>query len=410
MTRIPDQDPAVPLDAQPSPDPPDAFAVIVVGAGPAGAAAAYVAARSGLEVLLIDKADFPREKLCGGGLTERCRRGYQSIFGQSLSAEVAGASDHMAFFMAGAVLARMDGGLSLTMRRTFDAHLVQLATAAGARTLLGDGVDAIDERRRTVRLKSGRLLRYGHLIGCDGVSSGVAKALFGRAFDPAAIGFGLEVEVPRADMPNQNQDVEIDFGAADWGYGWVFPKAATFTIGVGGVHRRNPDMKARLAAYLSAKALDPGRYKVKGQYLPFGDPRPAPGRGRVLLCGDAAGFVDPITGEGIGYALESGAAAGLAIAGAMAADQPDRAFSDYLAATVPIRRAMRQARGWRLLIFPSRARGLFAKAFRRATIMRQGYLEIMSGTKNYDDLWGVAARQIGRSLGRRIGLRRGTEL
>jgi len=380
------------------------FAVIVVGGGPAGAAAAHAAAAAGLEVCLIDKAAFPREKLCGGGLTERCRRLYETQFGQSLPAEIAGPCDQMAFFMAGAPLSTMDGRLSLTMRRVFDAHLVEAARAAGATTVLGDGVETIDVAARRVRLKSGRTLAYGHLIGCDGVSSGVAKALFGRAFDPAAIGFGLEIEAPRADLPDQPEQVEIDFGAATWGYGWVFPKAETFTIGVGGVHRRNPDMKARLAAYLRSKGLEPGRYKVKGQYLPFGDGRPAPGRGRVLLCGDAAGFVDPITGEGIGYALESGAAAGAAIARAVAAERPDTAFALYLDAVAPIRRAMRQARGWRLLIFPSRLRGLFARLFRRAGIVRQGYLEIMNGTKDYGDLWGVIGRQIGRSLGRRLGL------
>jgi geranylgeranyl reductase family protein len=382
---------------------PETFAVIVVGGGPAGAAAAHAAARAGLDVCLIDKAAFPREKLCGGGLTERCRRSYEALFGQGVPAELALTCDRMAFFQARTPLSRMDGRLTLTLRRTFDAHLVGMAQAAGSKTLLADGVEAIDIAARTVRLKSGRELRYDYLVGCDGVSSGVAKALFGQAFDRATIGFGLEVEVPRADMPGQAEEVEIDFGAARWGYGWVFPKAETFTIGVGGMHSRNPDLKARLAAYLASKGLEAERYKVKGQYLPWGDKRPTPGRGRVLLCGDAAGFVDPITGEGIGYALDSGAAAGAAIARAVAAGRPDEALAQYLAAVAPIRRSMRQARGWRVLIYPRLALGLFSKVFPRARIVREGYLEIMAGTKEYGDLWGVMAQQIGRSLGRRLG-------
>ena len=230
----------------------------------------------------------------------------------------------------------------------------------------------------------------------------MARRLYGAAFDPAAIGFGLEVEVPRADLPHGSEDVEIDFGRADWGYGWVFPKLHTFTIGVGGVHRRNPDLKARLAAYLTAKGLDPAKYKVKGQYLPFGRCREQPGRGRILLAGDAAGFVDPITGEGIGYAIESGAAAGAAIAQAVAAGRPDDAYPAYARATRPVRAAMRQARGWRLLIFSRFAKGLFAKAFGRARILRQGYLDIMAGAKDYDDLWGLMAAEAGRALGRRV--------
>jgi geranylgeranyl reductase family protein len=383
----------------------DAFDVIVIGGGPAGAAAAFTVARAGLAVCLVDRANFPRDKLCGGGLTERCRREFESVFSQNLPSSIVRASGQMIFLRAGEILSRMEGRLYLTMRRAFDAHMVGLAQAAGAVAVLGDGVEAIDQQARTIRLKSGRALGFGHLAGADGASSMVAKHLFGAAFDPRAIGFGLEVEVPRADLPELANDVELDFGAADWGYGWVFPKRETLTIGVGGVHRHNPDLRLRLNNYLAAKGLDPARYKVKGQYLPFGGSRPPPGRGRVLLCGDAAGFVDPITGEGIGYAIESGAAAGRAIAQAVADGRPDAALAYYLKATAPIRRSLRQARGWRLLIFPVWARGLFAKGLARARILREGYLEIMAGTKGYDDLWGMMARQIAGTMKRRLGLR-----
>ncbi len=238
------------------------------------------------------------------------------------------------------------------------------------------------------------------MIGADGVSSLVARALFGRAFDPARIGFGLEVEVPRGDLPAWDDAIEIDFAAATWGYGWVFPKAASLTIGVGGVHGRNPDMRARLFAYLAQKGLDPTRYRVKGQFLPFGDPRPAPGRGRVLLAGDAAGFVDPITGEGIGYAMESGAAAARAVAEAAAAGAPNSAFPRYRRAVAPIFRAIRQARGWRLLIFPDRMKPLFSRAFGRAGALRRGYLDIMAGTREYEDLWGLMAAELATVPGR----------
>ncbi len=387
----------------PKPDAfPEYYDVVVAGGGPAGSAAAFTAASADLKVCLVDKAVFPREKLCGGGLTDRCRATFEAVFGRPLPAEIVGDLHHMAFFMAGTRLSRMEGRLGLTMRRAFDAHMVDLAREAGATTRLGDAVDVLDEAARTVTLKSGRVLAYGHLIAADGVSSGIARQMFGAAFDPAAIGFGLEVEVPRADLPGCPEDVEIDFGRADWGYGWVFPKADTFTIGVGGVHRRNPDMKAKLAAYLTDKGLDPAAYKVKGQYLPFGQCRPSPGRGRVLLCGDAAGFVDPITGEGIGYAMESGAAASAAIAQAVAAGRPGGAFADYALATLPIRRSMGQARGWRRLIFSGWAKPLFGKAFGRARLLRQGYLDIMAGVRGYEDLAGLMATEARQALGRRL--------
>ena len=392
------------IDGADAAAPVEAFDLVVAGGGPAGASAAYAAARAGLRVALVDKAAFPREKLCGGGLTDRCRGLFEAVYGQAWPAEIVGASANFTFAMAGAPLSRMEGysRLGMTLRRAFDAHMVGLAVAAGAIPCLGDGADAIDLAARLVTLKSGRRLGYSHLIGADGVNSVVARTLFGRAFDPARIGFGLEVEVPRGDLPAWDDAIEIDFGAAVWGYGWVFPKAASLTIGVGGVHSLNADMRQRLAAYLAQKGLDPARYRVKGQFLPFGDPRPAPGRGRVLLAGDAAGFVDPITGEGIGYAIESGAAAGRAVAEAVAAGAPDSAFSRYRRAVRPIFRAIGQARGWRLLIFPDRMKPLFARAFRRAGALRRGYLDIMAGSREYDDLWGLMAAELATVPGRLI--------
>ena len=390
----------------------DRFDVVVIGGGPAGAAAAYTAAKAGLGVALVDKAAFPREKLCGGGLTDRCRGLYETVFGQAWPDDIVGASGPFTFAMGGAPLTQMEGysRLGMTMRRAFDAHMVGLAVAAGAEPLLGDGAATIDPVARVVTLKSGRGIHFGHLIGADGVNSLAARALFGRAFNPARIGFGLEVEVPRADLPSWGEAIEIDFAAATWGYGWVFPKAASLTIGVGGVHGRNPDMRERLFTYLAQKGLDPARYRVKGQFLPFGDPRPAPGRGRILLAGDAAGFVDPITGEGIGYAMESGAAAARAIIEAVGAGAPETAFPRYRRAVAPIFRAIRQARGWRLLIFPDGMKPLFSRAFKRAEALRRGYLDIMAGHREYDDLWGLMAAELatvpGR-LARRVVGRRG---
>ncbi|QLQ19924.1 MAG: hypothetical protein HZT43_16740 [Exiguobacterium profundum] len=88
-------------------------------------------------------------------------------------------------------------------------------------------------------LEDGTALSARALIGADGVNSAVAKALFGRAFDPAGIGFALETEVPGPPAAA----AELDLAAAAWGYGWAFPKAGGTTVGVGGVAGRNPDLR-----------------------------------------------------------------------------------------------------------------------------------------------------------------------
>jgi len=133
--------------------------------------------------------------------------------------------------------------------------------------MLGDGVQTIDPIRSIVTLATGEVIRYRVLIGSDGVKSIVARTIFGSSFNPKTIGFGLEVEVPREALLNQSNTVEIDFGVAIWGYGWVFPKKDTFTIGVGGIHRFNPDLRERLTAYLELKGLRAENFKVKGQYI-----------------------------------------------------------------------------------------------------------------------------------------------
>ena len=122
---------------------------------------------------------------------------------------------------------------------------------------------------------------------------------------------------------NADRPLRIDFGAAHWGYGWDFPKSGSSTIGIGGVLSRNEDMKGAMAAYLDLLGQDPTQ-PVKGHHLPFGDFRRRPGRGAVLLAGDAAGLVDPITGEGIAYALKSGQLAAQAAVQALAEDAPRR--------------------------------------------------------------------------------------
>jgi menaquinone-9 beta-reductase len=380
------------------------FDAVVIGGGPAGSAAAHTLATAGRRVCIIDKARFPREKLCGGLVTPRSKSTFEAIFGGTWKDELFNSSRNIEFFADGQFLAPQEAKLPLffTMRFSFDDYLLGLAREAGAVTMLGETIETIDLDRSVVKLQSGEEVRFRFLIGADGVNSLVAKTLFGTSFNQHTIGFGLEVEVPRERLPSQADTVEIDFGAAHWGYGWVFPKARTFTIGVGGIHRLNPDLRARLDAYLRHKQLDSHDFKVKGQYIPFGDYRKQPGAGNVLLCGDAAGTVDPITGEGIAFAMQSGAAAGRAVVKAcsgLATADALRAYCDDYRAIVS---SIRQANFWRRFIFPKFLQRPFAWAFADAGTLQRGYLDILAGTREYNDLPGLFVVQAGKAL-RKLG-------
>lgn len=376
------------------------FDLLIIGAGPAGSAAAVAALRAGLRVAVVDKAEFPRAKLCGGLFTGRSRRYYEEIFGENLDTTLFEPRRRIAFHLDGAPLGNSEETLPmyLTMRWDMDSRLFDRARAAGAADYSARRVAAIATDRRQVTLADGEVLDYRVLIGADGVQSIVARALFGRAFDPDRIGFALEVEAP----PEPGSDlVRIDFDAAEWGYGWRFPKRGSTTIGIGGLQARNVDMKDRLARY-RANLDDDSTPKVKGHFLPFGDYRRVPGRGNVLLVGDAAGFVDPITGEGIAYALRSGQRAAEAAARAIAAGRPERAYRHYKRAVRPIQTSLRLACLLRPLVFSARLRPFFRRAFEGSRTVKHAYLSMLSGQIEYPRLMWLIARRMPPAIWRRL--------
>lgn len=334
---------------------------------------------------LIDRAVFPRDKLCGGLLTGRSRRAINAIFQTDLPQDLALVRDCASFHLASGPLATLTDvpPMALTMRRDFDGWLREQALAAGALDFGGQGLRDIDTDARSLTLASGDTLRFGAMIGADGVKSPTARALFGRAFDPARIGFALEIEAPPSDAP-----LRIDLDAAHWGYGWSFPKAHSTTIGIGGWQARNPDLKSQMAAYLARLGLDPGAHRIKGHHLPFGDFRRQPGRGAVVLAGDAAGLVDPITGEGIAYALESGALAARAAVAALARGKPDSALTIYLDSLRPALRELAHARRLRLLMFHPATAPTFHRGFARSRQMTRDFMHLLAGDIGYPQVMG----------------------
>lgn len=380
--------------------------IAVIGAGPAGAAAARRACALGLTVALIDKATFPRNKLCGGLVTGRCAGQLKDVFGLDIDPQLFDTRRNFEFHMQGKPLGGLEDvpPLHLTMRWDFDLLLCHEAVQAGALDYTGQRIGHLELQANRIALQSGEQIDYTALIGADGVQSIVAKALFGRSFDPARVGFALEVEAP-SEGPDPTTPIRIDFGAARWGYGWSFPKRGSTTIGLGGLHAPNPDMAAHLAAYLDQLGTGQG-IRVKGHFLPFGEAKPRPGRGNVLLAGDAAGLVDPITGEGIGHAIASGRMAAEAAARALREGQPGLATRYHRAATRPIRVAIGQARMLRPLIFAPRLQPFFARTFTASRSLKRDYMRLLSGETEYPALLAQVAARLPRAAWRHIRSRR----
>lgn len=389
------------------------FDLIILGSGPAGSAAATVAARAGLRVALLDKSAFPRDKLCGGAVSGRCVRYLHTIVGQPVTPGLFRTLTRLRLSHAGEGLGLIKDAppLHMTMRRDFDTVLHHHAIAAGASIFAPVRIVRIVPDTPAVELADGRVLESALLIGADGCNSATARALYGRPFDPADVSFALEVELPR--RRGTFRTVEIDLAAANWGYGWIFPKNDSITIGVGGMHLRNPDMKAHMRAYLEryvpAEDASNALQGCKGAFLPAGIYRKRPGAGRVLLAGDAAGLVDPVTGEGIAWALRSGQLAAEACVAALRSEKPDKALGLYGKELAYVQREIDRARMLQKLLFFSPKSASMVRSMVRKPAVQRAFLRILSGERDYQDIGRQTllnlSLQFGRSLVRQPGNR-----
>lgn len=373
------------------------YDVVIVGAGPAGTTAAYVCRQHGLSVALIDKSTFPRDKLCGGLFTGRSRKHFQSAFGRLPSAEIFVEKDLADFWCNGKLIGSMQDfpALFLTMRWDLDNAMFRRAVEVGAIDFSGKRIKNIDISTNTLELENGMPVKWGILIGADGVNSFVARKIFGSAFEKGKIGFALEVEVPTQNLSSKDP-VRIDFGAANWGYGWSFPKMKTTTIGVGGLHNLNPQMKKKMSEYMSSLGFSPDQKRFKGHFIPFGTFCKHPGKGSILLCGDAAGLVDSITGEGIAFAIKSGHLAGEVASSTIADGNTKKAAQIYKHSLREIHASLRIARAIRPLIFSKLTQPLFISAFKSSKTLKSEYMRLLAGEIEYGALGRTLLKRLPR--------------
>lgn len=275
----------------------ETYDIAVIGAGPAGAAAACRAAPHA-RVALIERYPLPREKLCSGVLSPKSMKELDGII--DLARHVQGTS-HRTWIGRGDTgrEVRHRTELIFVARRTFDEALAREAVRRGATLLEGVRVTAVDAEEGRLALSTGDELRASVVIGADG-ANGVSRRAAGEAL---VRGVGMEARVsdPR---PVGERPVLLDFSVPR-GYSWAFPKAdGGVAVGAGTGYSPFPELRQHLDAFASRHGFTLPS-SVPGHPLPFGFSR-HPARGRLMLAGDAAAVMDPVIAEGIPFALWTG--------------------------------------------------------------------------------------------------------
>ena len=313
----------------------DLWDAIIVGAGPAGCAAAYDLAAAGRRVLLMDRAAFPRHKACAGGLTRKSLRALRysvaPVIRRTLSSIVVEKCAGEA-----ATLASRSPVCAMTVRDELDDYCLKQTLAAGAQFARIGAIAAIEESAQEIALRAdGQTFRAGFLVGADGVHSRVRQLLCGDATPWLRRGFALEAQVRDAG----DSHLIFNLAAVRQGYAWVFPEGDHLNVGLYSESPAEKLNRDRLAQWIQARFGQPSIGDATGQYLGFGAENAPPPHHRVFLTGDAGGFADPLTGEGIYGALSSGQAAAAAIdAELRSGAQADSVFAEL---TAPLRRDLR---------------------------------------------------------------------
>jgi menaquinone-9 beta-reductase len=350
----------------------DSADVIIVGAGPAGSSTAFYLARSGLDVLLLEKSTFPREKVCGDGLTPRAVKQLVNM-GIPLDPRDGWLPNKGLRIIGGGARLELDWpelssypGFGLVRNRLgFDETLARAAQKAGARlregvTVTSPLLDESDGRiiGVTARRAIGgdeRSYRARLVVAADGNSSrlSLAMGLAKRDDRPLGVAVRTYYTSPR------HRDDYLESWLELWdgerllpGYGWIFGMGdGTSNVGLGLLNTsaafQHTDYRGLLKRWLAGMPAEWGLTEenrtepVRGAALPMGFNRTPHYTRGLLLAGDAGGMVNPFNGEGIAYAMECGEIAARVITQALA--RPDRAGAERVLERYP--QALKDAYG-----------------------------------------------------------------
>ena len=294
------------------------FDALIVGAGPAGATAAFILASNGYKVGIIEKRRFPRSKLCGGLLSQKTIKLLGDIFKISVTDLTAngvihyqsnyyGVGDRSGGFLQG----KLAFPFHFVNRNLYDLQWLDKATAAGANVFFEEKVETVDLINGKVFTRTGKQFGGRFLIAADGVFSRIRALLSQRGLISGRrlqdIAAALEISISRETSHDFADHPNIYYGFTPWGYAWSFPGPQDQILGMCAL---KPKLRQSISKYfndfLKVQGVAMEHFRnVKGSALPYGNYLQKAGHKNILLIGDAGGFADPFLGEGIYYAHKS---------------------------------------------------------------------------------------------------------
>lgn len=294
--------------------------LIIVGAGAAGSAAAYLSAKAGLDTLIIEKEKWPRYKACGGALSARTTKilkKHNIELGKDIITKEIDKFKFSFTKKIGYELKYNKTPIKLVNRKYFDDFLLKKALASGAELIDENQVLKIEEFKDNVLIESEKsTYQCKYLIAADGANSKISYYLNpDRKKIKSYKGIAIEAEIERNKLTNDNfeDQILIDFKYLNNGYAWLFPKQKHLSIGIGSMKLKKLNIKEIFYNYLSDLDIevDENQYLLQAHPIPVYSKKVKIKRGskRILLAGDAANLADAFIGEGIFYALASGFAA-----------------------------------------------------------------------------------------------------
>lgn len=324
------------------------FDIIIIGGGPAGTTAGTLLQRKGYKTCIIDKAVFPREKLCAGVLTVKSVECIKNVFKDLDFSKLQLREVHdIEFIYNDKSLGKhtIKHPFRVANRCIMDNHLLEYYKSVGGTVFEGQNNYKLNYKENRIVLDDGTVLSYKLLIGADGIHSKVRKFV-DKPFETAF--FCYETYIPNAD---NEEAIKIYFTKKTKGYYWRIPGINRIAIGLAIAYEKDDIYKLNNYKDFFIQQGVEDIQNVKGYFYSYGDYVIQPVRNNVLLVGDAAGLIDAVTGEGVYFALESGRQAALAISSFDITDSPKNIGIDYCKRLEPIHKKINEQKLCNKLVY-----------------------------------------------------------